>query len=97
MGLYRSDLLAGPDAGSPKFHAHVAILPDGVVDASVNCVGLARQEVSAEKIATGAAFTVTGFPPGTLSLQPLALVTVTEYVPLAETVIAAVVAAFDHR
>jgi hypothetical protein len=30
------------------------------------------------------------------SVQPVALVTVTVYVPLADTVIAAVVAAFDH-
>jgi hypothetical protein len=31
-----------------------------------------------------------------VSVQPLALVTVTMYVPLADTVITAVVAAFDH-
>ena len=43
----------------------------------------------------GNGFTVTGTL--ALLLQPLALVTVTVYVPLADTVIAAVAAALDHR
>ena len=70
------DVLFIPLAGSPKFQAQDTMVPAAVVDASVNCVGLAMQAVSAVNIATGAAFTFTVLPPTRLSEHPFAFVTI---------------------
>ena len=55
--------------------------PVEVVDWSVNWVTLPKQAVSAVKLATGRAFTVTAIT--TVSFQPFTLVTIscTSYVP----------------
>ena len=74
--IERVEVLAGPLAGSPKFHSQATMVPAAVVDESENWVGSWAQAVLAAKLATGLGVTLTVWPPWTLSMHPPALVTI---------------------
>ena len=74
VGFCKVEVLLLPLPGSPKFQFQVIMVPDPVVDSSVNKVSLPKHAVSLEKIATGASLMVTSAL--SLDVHPLALVIV---------------------
>ena len=58
----------------PKFHDQFVTVPDEIVEASVNCDALFRQQLSAVKSATGSGKTVVVFE--IVSAQPLSEVAI---------------------
>ena len=74
------EMLAGPEAGSPKSQLHPVIFPEGTLDRLVKHVGFPKQTFVFVKFVTGSGFTWTSSC--TPALHPeLLVLRVTVYVP----------------
>ena len=80
------EILFGPEGGSPKFHCHETMLPEFIVERSVNCEAIPTQTVVGLKLTKGSGFTIIVCKMVSIHPKELVAISITVKIPEEEYV-----------